>query len=51
MDEYTAWSNFTATGKIEDYLIYCAEKGSDPSEDEHYENINKGTYPDRTEFR
>lgn len=51
MDENTAWTNFTATGKIEDYLIYCAEKKTCPSEDEKYENIHKGTYTDRAELR
>ncbi len=51
MDENTAWDNFTETGKVEDYLTYCAEKKSNSSEDNCYENINKGTYPDGAELR
>ncbi len=51
MDENSAWNNFAETGKVEDYLNYCAEKKSNSQEDDHYENINKGTYPDRAELR
>jgi len=44
LDENTAWLNFTSTGKVEDYLIYCTEKYSNSSGDTQY-----GTYSDRAE--
>ena len=40
LDENTAWLNFTSTGKVEDYLIYCTAQ---------YEDTDKGTYSDRAE--
>lgn len=51
MDENTAWLNFTSTGKVEDYLVYCTEKYSNSTEETRYENTDKGTYSDRTECR
>lgn len=51
MDENTAWQNFTSTGRVEDYLIYCTEKYSNSTEDAQYENTDKGAYSDRTECR
>lgn len=48
-DENTAWLNFTSTGRVEDYLIYCTEKYSNLSGDTQYEDTNKGTYSDRAE--
>ena len=32
MDEYTAWQNFTETGKVSDYLAYCRVKFGYPAE-------------------
>lgn len=32
MDEYTAWQNFTETGKVSDYLEYCRIKFGYPTE-------------------
>lgn len=49
LDENTAWLNFTSTGKVEDYLIYCTEKYSNSSGDTQYEDTDKGTYSDRAE--
>ena len=49
LDENTAWLNFTSTGKVEDYIIYCTEKYSNSSGDTQYEDTDKGTYSDRAE--
>lgn len=55
MDEFSAWTNFVSTGRVEDYLAYCKVKLQGSAEcknsEDVYENKYERTDTQRTDYR
>ena len=44
MDEFSAWTNFVSTGRVEDYLEYCKVKLQNSAECKASEDVYENNH-------